>query len=324
MPVRRSNIRAYKQLLQIIDDEKIEAVTCSTPIGGFLGRIAAKVKGISPVVYAAHGFLFFEGAPLINRTVYKWEEVLLAHWTDALITINEEDHRAAQKLKTRSGGKPYMIHGAGVAVGVQVNVDRTRKRQELGVPEEAFLVVSAGDLVKYKNNGTIIEAIARTGDPDIHYILCGIGEKRQEWETLAQRLGIAERIHFLGYRTDVAEIMACSDVFAMPSIVEGVPRALLEAMDQGLACVGSDTRGIRELLGKNEGGFLYAWKDADGFAEALKVLKADEKLCSQMGERNRLSVRAYSSEVVQEELYQIYKRELCGDSSKHPGQEVRR
>ena len=91
-PLNKSNIHAYKHLLEIIDEHHIEAVMCSTPIGGALARLAAKKKGIRPVLYEAHGFLFFKGAPLINRTVYKWEEQILAHYTDVLITITNEDY----------------------------------------------------------------------------------------------------------------------------------------------------------------------------------------------------------------------------------------
>ena len=177
-PLKPCNIKALKQIEKIIVDEKIEAVVCSTPIGGLLARLAAKKKNIKPVIYAAHGFLFFKGAPLINRTVYKLEEVLLAHWTDTLITITNEDYNAAQKLKLRSKEKPYLVHGAGVKTGVTVNVTREEKRKELGIPEDAFLIVSAGDLNKNKNNKVIIDAVALMNDKTVYYVLCGGGRKR--------------------------------------------------------------------------------------------------------------------------------------------------
>ena len=98
-PLKPTNLKAYRQLLQIIDRHNIEAVMCSTPIGGMLGRLAAKAKKISPVIYAAHGFLFFKGAPFINRTVYRFQEELMARWTDVLVNINEEDYHAAEDFK---------------------------------------------------------------------------------------------------------------------------------------------------------------------------------------------------------------------------------
>ena len=143
-------MKALRQLCKIIKDEKIEAMQCSTPIGGMLGRLAGKMKGVPMIIYAAHGFLFFKGAPLLNRTVYKLQEKIMAHWTDVLITITEEDSRAAQAFTLRGLQKRYLIHGAGVEVGQQVEIDQAAKRKELGIPEDAFVVVSAGFLNKNK------------------------------------------------------------------------------------------------------------------------------------------------------------------------------
>ena len=306
-PLNSGNRQAYKSLLNIIEKHKIEAVVCSTPIGGALARLAAKKKHISPVVYEAHGFLFFKGAPLINRTVYKWEEDFLAHYTDVLITITEEDYQAAQKLKIRSGRKPYLVHGAGVNVGVTVDIDRTEKRKSIGVPEDTFVIVSAGELNKNKNTEVIVRALK---DVDgAHYVACGVGPEKDNLEKLAQELGVSERFHLMGYRTDMPEIMACSDVFTMMSFREGMSRAILEAMDLGLPCVGSDTRGIRDLIDTN-GGFIRNPKDAAGFAEAFKILRDNPEMRREMGNFNKEKAKSYSAEIVKSELYDIYKETL--------------
>lgn len=306
-PLNSGNRAAYKRLLEIIDEYKIGAVLCSTPIGGALARLAAKKKDIKPVVYEAHGFLFFRGAPLINRTVYKWEEQWLAHYTDTLITITEEDYAAAQKFKLRSGKKPYMVHGAGVNVGVTVNIDKAQKRRVIGVPEDAFLIVSAGELNKNKNTEVVVRALAQT--PDAHYVACGVGPEKETLEKLAQKLGVTNRFHLMGYRTDMPEIMAVSDVFTMMSFREGMPRSVLEAMDLGLPCVGSDTRGIRDLIDSN-GGFICGPTDAAAFAEAFKKLKADPEMRERMGSYNREKAKGYSADIVREELFEIYKEAL--------------
>lgn len=302
-PLHSGNRDAYRQLLKIIEKHRIEAVVCSTPIGGALARLAAKKKHISPVLYEAHGFLFFKGAPLINRTIYKWEEDILAHYTDVLITITEEDYQAAQKLKLRSGRKPYLVHGAGVKVGVTVNVDRAEKRKSIGVPEDAFVIVSAGELNKNKNTKVIVRAIKDI--KGAHYVACGVGPEKEKLEKLADELGVSDRFHLMGYRTDMPEIMACADVFTMMSFREGMPRALLEAMDLGLPCVGSDTRGIRDLI-DSEGGYICKPNDADAFTEAFRILQADPDKRITMGEHNRGKVQEYSSEVVRRELFDIY------------------
>ena len=302
-PLNKNNFHAYKRLLKIIDEHNIEAVMCSTPIGGALARLAAKKKGIKPVLYEAHGFLFFKGAPLFNRTVYKWEEQILAHCTDVLITITKEDYAEAQKLKLRSKTPPYMVHGAGVNVGVQVNIDRAEKRKSLGVPEDAFVIVSAGELNRNKNTEVIVRALA--GVPDAHYTACGVGSEEDNLRKLAEQLGVADRFHLLGYRTDMPEVLACADAFTIMSFREGMPRALLEAMDLGLPCVGSNTRGIRDLI-DTDGGFICEPTDARAFADAFNQLKTDVALREKMGKHNRTKVQNYSADVVRQELYEIY------------------
>lgn len=303
-PMSKCNIEAYRQLLNIIDRQNIEAVMCSTPIGGALARIAAKRKGIRPVLYEAHGFLFFRGAPLINQTVYKWEEYILAYCTDVLITITKEDFSAAQRFKLRSKMSPFLVHGAGVNVGVHVDTKSEEKRKSLGIPTDAFLIVSAGELNRNKNTEVIVRSLPKV--LDAHYVACGVGPERDNLLRLAKKLGVAERFHLLGYRTDIPEIMAASDVFTIMSFREGLPRALLEAMDLGLPCVGSDTRGIRDLIDK-DGGFICAPKDENAFAKAFNILKSEINLRKKMGEYNRIRVKAYSADVVRRELFEIYK-----------------
>ncbi len=306
-PLKPTNLKAYRQLLQIIDRHDIEALMCSTPIGGMLGRLAAKAKKISPVIYAAHGFLFFKGAPFINRTVYRLQEELMARWTDVLININEEDYHAAENFKLRGMKKHYLIHGAGVKVGQRIQIDRVAKRKELDVPADAVIIVSAGFLNPNKNNRVVIEALAKLNDPHYFYLPCGDGELKDELASLAKQLGVENQVKFLGYRTDMMEIMVASDIFVMPSFREGVPRAMLEAMDLGLPCVGSNTRGIRELIGENgEGGYVCDPCSPEDFAEAFEKLGADGQTKKMMIKRNQEVVYQYSAETVRREMNAIY------------------
>ena len=302
-PLNLTNCKAYLQLCSVIKKRRIDSIQCSTPIGGLLGRLAGKRMGICPLIYAAHGFLFFKGSPLINQTVYKWEEVLLAHYTDVLITITEEDYNSAQKLRLRSGRKPFLIHGAGINIGNDVSIDKNEKRKSIGIPENAFVVVSAGELNKNKNTEIIIKALKYT--ENIHYIACGVGPELEKLKKLANTLCISNRVHFLGYRTDMPEIMACADAFTMMSFREGMPRALLEAMDIGLPCVGSNTRGIRDLIDIN-GGFICDPRDEKSFADAFSRLQYNRENCIKMGNYNKGKVANYSSEVVRNELKKIY------------------
>lgn len=302
-PLNPCNFRAYKQLIEIIEEYNVEGIVCSTPIGGTLARLAAKKKKISHVLYEAHGFLFFKGAPFINRTLYKWAELYLAHYTDVLITITDEDFRAAKRMHLRDNSKPYYVHGAGIKVGVNVSVDKSEKRKSLGLPEDAFIIVSAGELNRNKNTQIIVKSLQKL--KDVHYIACGVGPEKENLEKLANKLGVSDRFHMLGYRTDIAEIMSCADAFTIMSFREGLPRALMEAMDLGLPCVGSDTRGIRDLIDAN-GGYICKTTYVDDYVRAFNELRNTPELCEKMGEYNRNKVKKYSVDIVKNELRCIY------------------
>lgn len=309
-PFHRTNIKAYKQIKHIIKEEKIEAIQCSTPIGGTLARLAAWRCGVKNVIYTAHGFMFFKGAPFVNRTLYKWPELLLARVTDTLITIIEEDYHAAQSFRLRGNTKPYMIHGAGINVGVQVNIDKSKKRKELGLNDSDIVVVSAGDLNPNKNNRIVIEAFSHIKNKHIHYALCGTGMLEEELKQLAKKLGVEDNIHFLGFRSDMPEILASSDIFVMPSFREGVPRAIMEAMDLGLPCVGSKTRGVADLIEDGKGGFVIKPNDSMGFAKVITELAEKPEMRQRFGQFNKEKVKMYSKEIVRKELTDIYRKVL--------------
>lgn len=309
-PFHKTNLRALSQLKKIIVDDKIDAVQCCTPIGGLLGRIAAYQCGIKHIIYAAHGFLFFKGAPLINRTIYKWEELLLSHITDTLITINPQDYVAAQKFHLRGGTKPYLIHGAGVKIGVEVDVDVREKRKSIGLPENSVMILSAGDLNINKNNHTIIKALGALKDNRLYYVQCGVGPEENNLRKLSKKCGVENNVIFLGYRTDMPELMKVTDIFVMASLREGVPRSVMEAMDMSKPCIGSDTRGVADLIDNGKGGIICPPKDYNSFANAIKYLINNNNLCRSMGEYNKEKVKGFSYEIVRDEYTQIYKEVL--------------
>ena len=305
-PFKTRNIKAYRQILSIIDECGIEAVMCNTPIGSTLARLAARHKKIKPVVYTAHGFLFFKGAPIINRTFFKWIEQWLARYTDTLITITEEDYEAAKGFKLRGNSEPYLIHGAGIKLGATAKSNRNVKRKEIGVPQDAFMILSAGDLNKNKNTEVMVRALACLKGNNVHYVVCGVGAEENNLKMLAQKLGVEGLFHLLGYRTDVPELLNATDAFVMMSFREGLPRSIMEAMDMGLPCVGSDTRGVRDLIDEGEGGFICNPRKPEEFARAIMYLKDNPKKCTRFGQFNKEKVKPYSCDVVKKELLEIY------------------
>lgn len=307
-PFSKGNIGVYKQLKALIDSEHYALIHCNTPVGGVLGRLcsrAARKKG-TRVVYTAHGFHFFDGAPFQNWLLFYPVERLLSRCTDLLITMNGEDDRRARRFHAR---KTAMVNGVGVDLSrFEAEVDRNEVRAELGLPQDAPVVITVGEHSKRKNHETVIRALALLDG--VHALFCGVGEREESLKALAQELGIAERMHFLGFRRDVPRLLAASDVFMFPSLQEGLPVSQMEAMAAGLPCVVSDVRGNADLIHQGEGGFLRKPFDHEGFARDIALLLGDPALRESMAQRNRSVMENYSLDAVLDQMTQLYREEL--------------
>ena len=298
----------YRNLCRFLEEHPdVEVIHCNTPIGGVLGRICGKKYG-KKVIYMVHGFHFYKGAPLLNRTLFKFIEWWMAHKTDCLITINQEDFEAAQKFKLNIGGKVYKVNGVGIDTHAfdGINVERKEKRESIGVPENAFLSVIVGDLNDNKNVETLVKALPNT-PLSVHYIICGFGPNEAKLKTMAKKLRVAERCHFLGYRSDMKELYLVSDMFLFASKREGLPRSTMEAMLAGLPCIVSKIRGNVDLIEDGKGGILVPPMDAPGFANAINKLVSNPDVCKQCGDFNKEHIRQFDIEIVKQQMLEIYK-----------------
>lgn len=304
-PVSPRNLSGYRDMKQLLKENRYDIIWTNEPVMGVVTRLAANKyrKSGTKVVYMCHGFHFYKGASLPNWLVFYPVEKFMSRFCDTIVTINHEDEARA---KTFHAPNVEYIHGIGV------NTDRLHNRNEqsdiraeLGLKKEDFLVLSVGELNENKNQQVIIRALAQLNDPEIHYLLCGKGDKREYLESLAKELGIADRVHFLGYRKDVVDICHQCDVFAHASQREGISVASLEAMYCGLPLVMSTVRGAEDYLTDGESGFLRNAMDADGFADGIRKLKEDTDLRQSCGKKNKEAVQAYTLESVQQEIISL-------------------
>lgn len=308
-PLKTDNIKAYKELKRLLEKEKFDLIHTHTPTASVCVRSAYKInqKNGTKVIYTAHGFHFYKGAPLKNRLLFFPIEKLLSKYTDAIITINNEDYEAAKnKLKCK---KVYKLHGVGVDTGkfAAARAEREETRKALGIPEDAFLLLSVGELNSNKNYECAIKAFASAGIPGAFYLLCGVGDKRAGLEALSYSLGIEKKVKFLGLRNDIPLLCGASDCFIHPSYREGLPVSIIEAMASGLPVICSDIRGCRDLITQSEGGFLIHPNDSSAASEALKILSTGKKLCKKYGEYNQNKSQYYDISFVLNELNDIYK-----------------
>lgn len=300
-------VMAYVQLYKLTKCHFFELIHCHSPIGGVLARMVAHRRGI-PVIYTAHGFHFYRGAPLKNWLLYYPVEKLLAYWTKVLITINKEDYVFAKR--NLAAGKIYRIPGVGIDIRKFSGEDKRKEvRRRYSIPQDAVLLLSVGELNRGKNHRMVMEAIAKADKDEIsvYYMICGQGRQRGELLRFATKLGIDKRVRLVGYMENIALAYQAADIFVFPSKREGMPAALIEAMASGLPCVVSDIRGNRELS-KDAGNLLFRLDDLEELVGALQNLIRNGSLRRVYGNYNRKRSAHYDITIVERHMKRIYQR----------------
>ena len=304
-PLAISNIRGYREIKQIIRNGHYDLIWTNEPVMGVATRLAARKarKQGTKVMYMVHGFHFYKGAPLLNWLLFYPIERLMASKADCICTINREDYARAQQMHT---GRAAYIHGVGIDTErLKAGDNPTDLRNELYLPAEAFLVLSVGELNENKNQQIVIRALARLEDQNIHYVLCGKGDQLENLRALAGELNISDRVHFLGYRKDIADICRQCDLFALPSRREGLPFAAMEAMYCGLPLVNPGIRGLVDITENGVSGYVCSTEDAGQYAEGIQKLKNNPELRTQMGNSNRKTIEAFTVEQTKREILQL-------------------
>ncbi len=306
-PLSSKNKAAYKELLQYMRDCNFDIVHCNTPVGGLLGRLAARKAGVKKVIYQAHGFHFWKGAPIKNWLLYYPVEKLLAHHTDTLITINSEDYAFAQKkLKAKK-----VVYIPGVGIDLErfgaCQVDKEIKRREIGVPKGSTWILSVGELIPRKNYESLIRAMV--GLPNVYLTIAGRGEQTDYLQRLIIELNLQEKVKLLGFRSDISELCEAADIFAFPTYQEGLPIAVMEAMACAKPIVCSAVRGNIDLI-DSEGGELFDPHDVADIKNAIeRVIKRD---WAKLGTHNEKTIRKFDVGQIVEQMVEMYSSEISG------------
>ena len=302
-PLKPTNLKAKKQLYKLCQENNYDLIHCHTPVGGVMGRLAGKKFNI-PVLYIAHGFHFYKGAPLINNLVYKNIEKHYSKYTDALVVMNDEDYNAALQMNAK---KVYKINGIGFCNSKFKNNERNEKLiKELGVNEEDKVLLSVGELNKNKNHIEILNALSEIKDKHFKYFICGRGPLKEKYEQFINEHGLADKVKLLGFRKDVNDILNLTNIFIMPSLREGLPMSIMEAMEKGIPVIASNIRGCKDLIENGVNGILVDLKERNGFKKAICKLLDDENLCKHMGENNKTKIKQFYIENVLSQMEPIY------------------
>lgn len=309
-PTSPTNFKGYGDMRKVIENGNYDIIWTNEPVMGVVTRLAARDarKRGTKVIYMVHGFHFYKGAPALNWMLFYPMERFASRYCDEIVTINREDEARAKKMHAPS---VKYIHGIGVNTGRLHSKDNQSSiRRELGLPDDAFLVLSIGELSKRKNQQVIIRALGKLKEEQIHYLICGKGVLLDELKQLSKDCGIEDHVHFLGYRNDVVDICSQSDIFALPSLHEGLSVASLEAMYCGLPIVISDIRGVRDYITDGKNGFICETMDIPAYERSVKTLFDDAELRRIMSEQNREDVIQYTLEHAEQEVLGLLQNEI--------------
>ena len=291
------HVSSYKEVLKLLEKKKYNFIHTHTPIASAIVRLAAHKTG-TKVIYTAHGFHFYDGAPLKNWIIFYPVEKWLSKYTDVLITINKEDYeRAKKKLKAK---KVEYVPGVGIDLEKFNSglVNREAKRTELGLKPGERMLLSVGELSVRKNHQVVLDALAKLNDPSIHYFIAGKGDLGDELQKKAEEKKV--NLHLLGYRTDVSALIQSADLFVFPSLQEGLPVALMEAIACKVPVVCSEIRGNTDLVSEH----LFKPMDSDTLSREIRVVLDGKN--EDVVEKNYKTLQDFDLLAVEDHMEKIY------------------
>jgi len=288
----KNNRKALKMVVSLTKEYNYDFIHCHTPIGSIIGRLAGK-KTKTPVIYTAHGFHFFKGAPIKNWLLYYPAEWICSWMTELLITINREDYRRAKRHMHAK--KVAYIPGVGVDVEQfkDYTIDKEKLRKKLKLPEDAFVLLSVGELSDRKNQMIVIEAMKELNNPNVYYLMVGQGELAGAYKQKIKEYNLTNNIKMLGFRNDIQALCKCVDCFIHPSIREGLGIAPLEAMASGLPLISANVNGMKDYTVNGKSGCCVDPNSVSSVVNAINKIYSDPEFAKKCSEFNQKKVRLY-------------------------------
>lgn len=313
LPIKRSpyslsNLKATRILRGILNNEKYDIIHCHTPMGSVVTRFAAKKarKTGTKVIYTAHGFHFYKGAPIKNWFLFYPIEKLLSKHTDTLITINKEDYELAKKKF-----KTNIEYVKGVGLDKEkfkytlTEEEKKDLRISLGLKEKDFVMIYPAELNKNKNQLFLINTMTKL-DKNIHLILPGRDSYKGKYQKLVNKLNLENRVHFLGFRNDIQKLLQIADLEISSSKREGLPINLIEAMYMKLPVIATVNRGHKELIKNDINGYLIEQDNMEDLIDKINFLFKNKKFKNNLGFNSTKLIDDYMLENVIMDMKKIY------------------
>lgn len=317
VPIERSpysakNYKAFKILKNIIDKNQFNIVHCHTAMGGVVARISSissRKKG-TKVLYTAHGFHFFRGAPIKYWLLYYPVEKLLSQYTDAIVTINTEDFELLKKRKFKSK-QFFKINGIGVDKSKFKKISDEEKsslRNSKGYRDNDFILIYPAEFIHRKNHKFILDTVKQISlkIPNLKIIFAGRGILLDEIKKYSKEIDVDKIVDFLGFRTDINELIQISDIGISSSKQEGLGINLTESMFCGLPVVATIDRGHKEMIQNGINGFLFEQNNQKQFVERIVKLYENKAMRIDFGEQAFHMAQKFSLENAIKSMSDIY------------------
>lgn len=256
-----SNHRVYTKLLKIIKDNDISLIHTHAPLSSIIARRVAKKLHIK-CIYTAHGFQFFPRGPLKDWFLFFPVEWYYSHWTDDLIVINHDDYNVSKYLPISRKNVHYIPSvGADIEESRKItdnekSLIRTKVRRTLGISADDYMILSVGELTNRKNHITVLKAIAKLNNPEVQYVIAGVGANKQVLIDESKRLGIRNQLHLLDFQKNVSELYMAADLNAFISKREGLGMGGLDGTALGLYIIANGRTGSKDFIPNEKMGLL--------------------------------------------------------------------
>ena len=314
-PFRPQTFSAIKQLRKIIEREKYDVVHCHTYAGKFIGVLAAapfRKHGVK-VVYTSHGFQYFKGASPLAWALFLPIDWLLARKMDVLITMNEEDHQTVEKFRFPV---KHLAHcnGAGIKIDrfARFSNSRSETRSQLGIADDTLVMIYVAELNVNKNQSMLLKMLAEVHKqiPDCCLLLVGKDHSSGRIPRQIENAKASLNIQWLGWRSDVPDLLRAADIAVASSIREGLPLNIMESMYCKLPVVATSNRGHRELITDDVSGYLVDTNDYRTMANRVVRLAQNPSLVNTFTQQAYNNILKYSDDCVVEQITEIYNEYL--------------
>lgn len=306
-PLDVKNLKAFKKLIRIQEENQYDIVHVHTPIASIYGRLLKLKFPKLKTIYTAHGFHFYKGAPKINWIIYYQIEKIMAKFTDIIITINEEDYKAALKLGVQ---KVYKTRGVGLELDkYNPNLfSKNEVRNELEISKDDFVILMIAEINNNKNHIQMVNAVEvlKKKNVEVKVLCAGEGALLENIKGEIKDRNLDMNIKMLGYRNDIPKLISICDIGMLLSYREGLPRNIMELMAYKKPVIGTNIRGIRDLVRNGVNGKLVDINDYKSTANAIEYMYRNKKVVSKFGHEAYRNIKIYDTRDIICKLKKIY------------------